>query len=135
MSNQQSNKDKKIQEAQEQIQANKQTQQQQQQQQSGTDKIKKNVQSQQSDNDYKENLKTLKRIVAQASPIIENKENSKVIKDANGNEVDQSVNEKVTTGYNYYAVDGKPIEEWIQEKFGGKVTLNKETRELKINDE
>jgi methionyl-tRNA synthetase len=98
-------------------------------------KIASKVENKQKDEQYTENIKTLRRLVSQASPIIENKEETKVIKDENGKEIDQTVNTKVTTGYNYYAVDGKPIEDWISATFGGNVTLNKATNELTIKKE
>ena len=85
--------------------------------QQATQKIEKNIDENNADKQYKENLRTLQRLVAQASPIVEVK---------NG--------QKVVTGYNYYHIDGKPIEEWTQETFGGKVTLDKDKREIKIND-
>ena len=109
-------------------------QQRQRQQQQATNKIQGNVQNKQQNDDYQNNLRTLKRIVSQGSPIYEDKSTSKVTKDANGNDVDTTNTQKVITGYEYYAIDGKPIEQWVQETFGGKVTLNKETKEVKIND-
>jgi hypothetical protein len=111
-----------------------QRQKQQQQQQQASNKIQNNVANRQQNDDYQNNLKTLRRIVSQGSPIYEDKSTSKVTKDANGNDVDTTSTEKQITGYNYYAIDGKPIEQWVQDTFGGKVTLNKETKEVKIND-
>jgi hypothetical protein len=103
-------------------------------QEASRQKINNKVNAKNTDDDFKTNLATLRRLVSQASPIVENKEVSQVTKDANGKEIDTPVNQKVTTGYNYYHVDGKPIEQWVQETFGGKVTLDKEKREIKVND-
>jgi hypothetical protein len=121
---------------QQQKQASQQTdqQRQKQQQQQASNKIQSNVANKQQNDDYQNNLRTLRRIVSQGSPIYEDKSTSKVTKDANGNDVDTTSTTKQITGYDYYAIDGKPIEQWVQETFGGKVTLNKETKEIKIND-
>jgi hypothetical protein len=120
---------------QQQKQASQQTDQQRQSKQQASNKIQANVQNKQQTDDYQNNIRTLRRIVSQGSPIYEDKSTSKVTKDANGNDVDTTSTEKQITGYDYYAIDGKPIEQWVQDTFGGKVTLNKETKEIKINDE
>ena len=81
---------------------------------------------------YKKNLKLLHTVLTQASPIFETIEKSTVGKDKNGNEIDISYSNRIVTNYSYNSIDGKQIEDWVQETFNGKVTLNKKTKEIKI---
>lgn len=101
----------------------------------GTEKIQNKVDTNKQDEEYKNNLKEARRLVALASPIIEKTPKTQIVKDANGKEVEQTINVNTTTGYNYYAVNGKPLPDWIKETFGGKVTLDEKTNTLKVNEE
>lgn len=77
-----------------------------------------------------ENLTLLKRIVGLASPIMEDVQETQESTDANGNKVQTPVFKKVTKGYNYYAVDGKPFEEWVNETFNGEVSIDTENNKI-----
>jgi hypothetical protein len=92
--------------------------------------IQQNIDGDIQANKTNDDLKLLKRLVGNASPIVENQEETKEQKDSEGATVQVPVTKKVTTGYTYYAVQGKPFEEWVQEAFGGDVTVD--TKENKI---
>lgn len=81
---------------------------------------------------FKTNMKLLERLLFYTSPIFGTVEKSVVGKDINGNIVDISYSEQTVTGYSYPSVDGKKIEDWIEETFNGKVTLDKQTKKLTI---
>lgn len=77
-----------------------------------------------------ENLTLLKRIVGLASPIMEDVQETQESTDAAGNKVQTPVFKKVTKGYNYYAVDGKPFEDWVNETFNGEVSIDTENNKI-----
>lgn len=82
-----------------------------------------------------ENMRLLKRLVGKASPIVENKEEIEEGVDAEGNKTQTPVTKKVTTGYTYYHVDGKPFADWVQETFGGKITVDEKNNRIIYNDQ
>jgi len=95
--------------------------------------IEQNIEGDQQATKTNEDLKTLKRLVGLASPVVENQQETIEQKDAAGNVNQVPVTKKVTTGYTYYAVDGKPFEEWVQETFGGDVTVNTQENTITYN--
>ncbi len=84
-------------------------------------------------NTFKTNMKLLERLLFYTSPIFGTVEKSTVGKDINGNIIDVSYSEQTVIGYSYPSVEGKRIEDWIEETFDGKVTLDKQTKKIKIN--
>lgn len=97
-------------------------------------KVEQNIDGDRQALQYNENLKTLKRLVSQASPITEKEEEIVKSQDANGNDVEQTITNNVTTGYTYYAIDGKDIDTWISETFGSNITLDKENNKIVYAD-
>jgi hypothetical protein len=95
--------------------------------------IQQNIEGDQQAHKNNEALSLLKRIVGLASPVVENREETVEQKDADGNVNNVPVTKKVTTGYSYYAVNGKPFEEWVEETFGGDITVNTEDNTIKYN--
>lgn len=95
--------------------------------------IEQNLEGDQQAQLTNEKLSLLKRLVGQASPVFEDKTETVQQRDADGNVVDVPVTNKVITGYTYYAVNGQPFEEWIQQAFGGDITLDTNENKLKYN--
>ncbi len=83
---------------------------------------------------YNEDLSLLKRIVGKASPIIEDVKETESSTDAEGNPVEIPTFKKVTKGYTYYAVDGQPFEEWVQQTFNGRIEVDTENNKIIYNE-
>lgn len=82
-----------------------------------------------------ENMRLLKRLVGKASPIVEDVKEVESSTDAEGNPVEIPTFKKVTKGYTYYAVNGKPFEDWVAETFNGKITVDTENNKIIYNEQ
>lgn len=78
-------------------------------------------------------LSLLKRIVGLASPVYEEKQETEEQKDADGNVNQVPVTRKEITGYNYYAVNGQDFKEWVQQAFGGDITIDEKENKINYN--
>ena len=78
-------------------------------------------------------LTLLKRIVGLASPVYEERQETVEQKDADGNVNQVPVTKKEITGFNYYAVNGQDFEEWVQQAFGGDITIDKTENKITYN--
>ena len=96
--------------------------------------VTQNIEGDRKAHEQNENLRLLKRIVGSASPIVEEQEDTEEQTDAAGNKVQVPIRKKVTTGYSYYAINGKPFTEWVAETFGGEISIDEKNNKIIYNN-
>lgn len=65
-----------------------------------------------------------------ANPVFQKVENVQAIRDQNGKPKEVKVTQNVLTGYEYYNVDGKSLQEWITENIGPEYELDTKTNKV-----